>query len=515
MGAAGCVTACPSSSRAARLAALVAENWLFTTLLGAGALLRLLTVLAYRPAVEFVQDSFDYLDGARHLTPGLIRPIGYSVFLRVLSFTSHLTIIPITQHLLGLAMAVPLYALVRRMGGRRGWAALAVAPLLLDPYQVYLEQFLMAETLFEVLSVAGVVLLLWWERPSPLACAAAGVALAASALTRSAGLLLLVPAGGFLVARRVGVLRVACLAIAALCVLGLYASWFGRVHGSFALEAYDGYFLAGRVEPFADCRGLSLPPAEGLLCDYRPPAERPGSDWYIWNPDSPMRRKDVPPGTNRNQVAASFARRVIRHQPGDYLAVIASDTLHYFSLGRHTGRKDNPVQSWQYLTSFRADPWQPEYPPADVYVYQWTWPGQAAVYNTTLARHGFSFEQVRPRLNRPIASDLRRYQSYVYTPGPLLGAFVVAGLLAGVGRLGEPDRRLRWSAAYLGTSGLLLLVAAATTSTFDYRYLLPSLVLLPPAGALALTLLERRLSSRRGQAPAPALIEAASPVRAS
>jgi hypothetical protein len=500
MGAAGRVTAAPSPSslrRAARPLALAGRHRLFTALLVAGTILRVLTTMAYRPAMQFVQDSFDYLEGARHLTPGIIRPMGYPLFLRALSLGDRLTLVPITQHLLGLAMAVAVYALVRHLGGRRGWAALAAAPLLLDPYQVYLEQFLMAETLFEALTVGAVLLLLWHERPSPLACAVAGLGLAASALTRSAGLLLIVPAAGFLVARRAGWLRVACLAAAAVVLLGSYATWFHQVHGSFALEAYDGYFLAGRVEPFADCRGLSLSARERLLCDDRPPARRQGSDWFIWNPDSPMRRKEVPTGTDRNAVAASFARKVLRNQPGDYLHVVLTDTLHYLSFGRHTGAKDNPVQSWQYRTSFSADPWQPEHPPADPYVYQWTWPGRAAEYNTTVARHGFSFEQVRPRLNRSVASRLRTYQRYVYTPGPVLGAFVLAGLLVGVGRLRREDRRLRWSAAFLAVSGLLLPLTAAATSTFDYRYLVPSLPLLATAGALSLTLGERRLAAHR------------------
>jgi hypothetical protein len=40
---------------------------------------------------------------------------------------------------------------------------------------------------------------------------------------------------------------------------------------------------------------------------------------------------------------------------------------------------------------------------------------------------------------------------------------------------------------------LILLVTASMSSTSSWRYQLPQLVLLPPAGALALTALTRRL----------------------
>ncbi|MDQ6748326.1 MAG: hypothetical protein M3010_09520, partial [Candidatus Dormibacteraeota bacterium] len=49
----------------------------------------------------------------------------------------------------------------------------------------------------------------------------------------------------------------------------------------------------------------------------------------------------------------------------------------------------------------------------------------------------------------------------------------------------------------LAAGGFLVLLAPAMTAVFDYRYLLPTLLLLPPAGALGISLLERRLGGRR------------------
>ena len=144
------------------------------------------------------------------------------------------------------------------------------------------------------------------------------------------------------------------VAAAAVLVLGGYATWFDATHGRFALEAYRGYFLAGRVLPFADCRGIPVPPAEQPLCDLRPAPDRPISDWYVWNKGSPLRRLEVSSGTDRNAVAASFAGRVIRHQPLDYLRTIVGDVERYFG-PRRTGPGDLAVEAWRFRTSFTPD----------------------------------------------------------------------------------------------------------------------------------------------------------------
>ena len=70
------------------------------------------------------------------------------------------------QHLLGLAMAVVLYALLRRRQAPRWAAALATAPLLLDAYQLQMEQTIMPDVTFEAFIVAGLAILLWQPRPT-------------------------------------------------------------------------------------------------------------------------------------------------------------------------------------------------------------------------------------------------------------------------------------------------------------------------------------------------------------
>jgi hypothetical protein len=466
-------------------------------LLLAGLVLRVLTTLAYRPAMQFVQDSLDYLDDAERLVPGVVRPLGYPLFLRALSVTGRLGVVPVVQHLLGLVAGVLLYALLRRLGARSWMAALGAAPILLDGYQIYLEQFVLAETLFVVLVVGALVALLWRDRPPPVVCAGAGTLLAAAALTRTVGLLLLAPAAGYVVVRRLGLRRLAALLVPATVLLGGYAVWFHSEHGEYRLVAYEGYFLAGRVSPFADCASLDLPPEEEALCDERPPEQRPGADWYSFMPGSPLRDPQGPEGTGRNAVARSYARRVIRNQAGDYARTVLTDIARYFSPSRRTGPRDYPVQMLQFRTEYTPQPWKPLHPPADPYVDAWTWPGPAMSYGTLVAAHGFDLRELHPSLDAPLAARLRAYQRYGYTPGPVLALALAVGLLGACGRLPARRRRLRWAALTFGACAMLTVFVAAATVGFDYRLLMPSLALLPPCGVIGATLLDQRVRARR------------------
>ena len=61
-------------------------------------------------------------------------------------------------------MAVVLYVLLLRRGVSRWLAALAIAPVLLDAYQLQIEQTIMPDVWFEALIVAGLAILLWPPR---------------------------------------------------------------------------------------------------------------------------------------------------------------------------------------------------------------------------------------------------------------------------------------------------------------------------------------------------------------
>ena len=88
-------------------------------------------------------------------------PQGYQALLRLLEPVGGLALVAAVQHVFGLAMAVALYAVLLRRGAPRWVATLAAAPVLLDAYQLQLEQTIMPDVLFETMIAAGLVVLLW------------------------------------------------------------------------------------------------------------------------------------------------------------------------------------------------------------------------------------------------------------------------------------------------------------------------------------------------------------------
>lgn len=473
----------------------------FLVFLGLGALLRLAVTMAYSPAFEFLQDSFSYLADARHLNPDPVRPVAYSFFLRGLSsLTSNLRVVPIVQHLMALAAATLLYALLRRLGVGRWWGALAVVPFLLDTYQLAIEQFVLSETLFEFLSAGAFTVLLWHRRPGWRAAAAAGALLSVATLTRTVGLVLLAPAAALLVAclvasrkERRAWLPLVGFGAACAVLLGGYAGWFRSVHGTSGLVAFNGYFLAGRVMTFGDCGPLDLTAEQRDLCDLRPAASRGSPGLYTWDPGSPLRHPGPPSGPVRNRQAAHIAYQVMVHQPGDYLRTAVRDMAHYFSPVRRTGQMDGPVQTLQFPTDYVDSPWVPAEEPADPYLIDWNYPGPVVEYGRLPARYGFTLEELKPTINKPVARFLRGYQTVGFTPGPVLALTAGLGLVAAFRRRRREGSRLWLPAATLAGAGLLSLLLPALTAGFDFRYTLPTLLLLPPAGVLgAVSILQAR-----------------------
>ncbi len=106
------------------------RHWMLALLIAGGLLLRVVTQLAYEPALLFI-DSKKYLYGTDFSLGawGSFDPIGYTLLVLkpVLMFTN-LGFVALLQHVLGLGMAVALYVLMLRRGVVRWLAALAVAP---------------------------------------------------------------------------------------------------------------------------------------------------------------------------------------------------------------------------------------------------------------------------------------------------------------------------------------------------------------------------------------------------
>ena len=323
-----------------RTARLIAGNRLFTLVLLPAALLRADAELGYRWQSWF-NDSFSYLQAAVTLTPGTTRPAGYPVYLWLLSPAHSYLLVTVSQHLMGLGIAVMIYALARHRFGAPAWVAvLATLPVLYDGFEIQLEHLIMADTLFLFLALGAVTVLLWSPRPPARACLAAGLLLGLSATVRPTGLplvavfLLYLLIRFFREWRRLVTGLVACGLAFAVPLAG-YEGWYHSAHGEFALTDSSGVFLYSRVMTFADCSQLRLTPDLLPLCTTVPPGRRPIAQAYIWTAASPLRRLGHPefsPVVNAR--AQQFAVRAIEGQPLDYARTVWDDTVRSFDWNR-------------------------------------------------------------------------------------------------------------------------------------------------------------------------------------
>lgn len=327
---------------AARAASLLQAEWVFVLALLAGALLRLCAVLGFRPIMWF-NDGLEYLGVALRWQAYPVRPVGYSAFLRLLLPFHSFALVAALQHLMGLTVAVLLYALLRHWRVPGPLATLGVLPQLLDVHQVQLEHLPMSDTLFTFLLVISLVLLGWQRRATPLAAGAAGFALALAALTRSVGLPLVILGGIYLLIRWPGWRPLGAYALLALLPLGSFAAWYHHEHGSYAFGAADGVYLYSRVMVFADCAAIRPPADLAVLCPQRSQPRWPVSSDYIWHA-SPLYRlpgpRSIPPDPRqlfipqRNGPALKFAVRAIESQPLPYLRVGLRDFVRSFGWSR-------------------------------------------------------------------------------------------------------------------------------------------------------------------------------------
>ncbi len=454
------------------LRAAARRHALFLGVLGIGAALRVVTQLAYWPALLF-EDSYRYLDNVDELDPGNPRPLGYPIFLRLLLPLPDLAAVPITQHLLGLGMGVLVYALLLRWGAWRWLAALAAVPVLWDAYQLQIEHMILSDVLFQALVLGSLALLAWRGRPTVLTAALVGLLLGFSVYVRLVGqplviaavLFVLLVGGGW--RRRVSAAMILVVTFA-LPVFG-YMAWYNHHYGEYKLSDMGPLIQYARVARFVDCDQLSsLPAYERPLCPGKPPAQRLPPNGFVWSAQSPARQYVPPPGMEKDEVITDFVRRVVVHQPVDFLSAWMHDFIRGFYPRKTTHPPEVPVDFWQFPTHFRG--WQNDRDAG----------ATARAYGSSGAH-----------INEPLASFLRSYQLTAgYTPGTVLGVMLVVGVLASLG-VGRARRSGMRAVCFLfASSGGGLLLAAATYE-FSWRYQLPGLVLLPVAGALGIVALVR------------------------
>jgi hypothetical protein len=490
-----------SHNELAPLRACVCRHWLFLLLLTGAAALRVLVTIAYWPALELFGDSYDYLAHTWVFQPGVWNPEGYPILLKMLSPLDSLAAVTILQHVFGLLLGVGIYLLLVRFRVRPWLAAVAAIPVLFDAYQLEIEQYILAETLTEVLLFLALLLLFWRRRVSLPRAAAIGALLVGAGITRSVALPILAVVGVYLLVRRYW--REFCV-YAAVGAVGIisYLGWYAMAYGYFGFPGFSGYFLYGRVASFATC-SYPMPTKLARLCPLQPVQSRPYNvDYYVWMPGSPLQQPDLGSLYVRNSLAKQFAEEVILHQPLGYLRVVVLDTWHYFTPGRWTEPNGDVVdmRRWQF-------PGPHHNGKSGLLVN-----GELQPYETFFANEGYGLKRIRPSPTPALMGALRTYQAGAYTQGPVLLASLLGGVIVGFRRRSASRRGMRGqrstrdlardAALLLAITGFLLLIVPSMTTGFSYRFELPVLVVLPPAGALSGQFLLdwlKRYRARRGR----------------
>ena len=456
------------------------RHWLAAALLAAGLVLRVLAQLAYRPALFYI-DTVRYLYNAEGMDP-----VGYKGPLRLILLVANFNAVAAVQHLLGLAMAVVIYLLLLRRGASRWLAALAIAPLLLDAYQLQTEQTIMPGTWFEALVVAGLAILLWQPRSGWRATIAAGILLGASATVAQVGEALLLPAVIYLLVAgggwRQAIGKAAALCAAFALPILAYCAGSYLLTGDFFLSHSGVTSFYGRMAAAADCPALRLPAAERAMCPTRA-QQAEGPDWLEYAAGSPIRAyyNNLARG-DTDVLISDFNHRVLAQQPLRVLDAYSRDLLKLFALTRTTSPGDTPISRWQFQLAFPY--------------YQHATP---QVVDAAASRFGGG----APAVWRPVASFLRSYQlGGGYTPGPLLALFTLTGLAGSAVALrtrADPSIRQPALACLLFFASAVSLMLISDLFEFSWRYQLVTLVTLVPAGALGIGVILGSVSARRAR----------------
>jgi hypothetical protein len=254
----------------------------------------------------------------------------------------------------------------------------------------------------------------------------------------------------------------------------------------------------------ADCATIKLPADERAMC---PTAadQAQGPDWLEYNLASPVNRyyyKKLP-RAEVDSLVSDFSNRVLTQQPLRVAGAYGRDLLKLFAATRVGSQGDTPISRWQFQRTF------PYFPPHSSRQHV------AAEVN--------QFGGGAPQVWRPVAAVLRAYQlDGGYTPGPLFALCAIAGLAGsavawrrGSGRQaalrdtgqvdpaarGASDDKTRQAAlaCLLCFATATFLLLASDLFEFSWRYQLPALVTLVPAGALGIAVVGDLAQKRRSQ----------------
>jgi len=467
---------------------LFRRHWLFSLVLAVAVLPRLVAMLGFRPAMLFRLDTFDYLWGAVHLSPNVINPSGYSLFLWLLLPFHSLVLVAVLQHLMGLGVATMVYGVLRHYRLPAWGATLAATPVLFDPEQIMIEHLIMADMLAMFLMVGAFAVLLLRDSPSLWRSATAGVLMGAATIVRPTVLPLIILIPIYLLIRRVGWRRAGAALVAGLLPVLAYMSWFAAVHGTFNMSNSNGLFLWSRTMSFAHCQVIKPPADLQELCpDAQPgplaradPALRRLPKRYLWNHQiwawrnttSGFVPDDAAFTRANNERALRFAIMAIKAQPGAYAKTIGEEVIEPFT------KTDNTLR-FPVIAPSSSDlaPYNLRYAIGTIKAYTGSDQGVSRYL-------GYHFGT---RTVHPYNVLMNKYQHILHLPGPVFGLIVLTGLVGIV-----IPRRRSSAAVLLWVSAVIIMVLPTAEHEYTYRYVIPAVPLVCMAAALAFRKPDRR-----------------------
>jgi hypothetical protein len=532
-----------------RLRQLAGENKLFSWALAAGALLRLITILGYPGALFFYGDSYVYLGAALRPQPNLSKVTGYSFFLRALLPLHSLTLVVTLQHLMGLAVAVMIYVLLRRNGVSKLWSTVATLPQLLDGYIIEDEHLIMTETLFTFLLMIVMLIVLWKPRPAWWSLLIAGVLAGCASLVRTDGEVVLAVIPLFLLIRGWswktvrGWLMAITFAVGSLLPIASYEGWFHDYYPQSQYHGYEtslaqGFFLWGRVSSFVNCAVIQQTPAEAAakICPTDAITDRTPPGNFVWeNPyihSSYLHKGFSPVTIASNKLLTDFAIKAIEDQPVQYAKTVVKDVGLSFGIPRiaYPGPGTTYYYSFHLHYVVAATPTSAGYstlPPKNK-----TWIGSNVRTDNAYSDWLAYGHQAPGVVNKVFAVPILLYERVVFTWGPLLAVIFLIGLGGVISVSASAWRRRQGLRAALsfrtlrsvrlhwaprGTSMLpwitavALLVAPIAVADFDYRYLIPVIPFACMAAGLGFAPRRAKPDPATPSAPSTAAVESTVP----
>jgi len=408
-----------------------------------------------------------------------LRPAGYPLALHLLQPFHSLLLVTTLQHLMGIALAVIIYALLRSRG-LPGWGAtLAAAPTLFDARQIWLESSLLPDTLFTLVLLIAVAILVVRPRPVVWQAVIVGLLVAWASVIRGNGAPVVLVVLAFLLIMRAGwKVFSACLAAFAIPVAG-YALLFFHEYGQFNITNSTGLFLWSRTMSFANCAVIKPPAGLAPLCPENPAGAAPA--WsisalmnqrtpadYLWAPGA-WYHHGAHPGINayNNSLAMRFAERAIAAQPVDYVTTVGQEVL---------------------LTFFASDR------PQDYMAMHFTVAPHVSQLTPTMRywENRYAHARSNTHVVQPWANFMFLYQTQTWFPGWVFFLVMAGGLVLVIGRWRGWGRYafLPWGVAVVN---LVLPIAA---HEMDYRYAISAAPF--ACLALGLTLVRRPAPAAAG-----------------